>query len=142
MTHAEGMATGEIHVAAEALAGRAASPRRRFRRIFPCVKTPVLLTTRRISGTTCVENVLERTRQKHRIQKQLAGQASQIYICGFANANGGKIYIGIEDDASHNWFTIGAFKTYRIFNKKIFVKSYIVVAISAFELMHIEDIPH
>ncbi len=47
------------------------------------------------------------------------------YICGFANANGGKIYIGIEDDASHNWFTIGAFKTYRIFNKKIFVKSYI-----------------
>ena len=27
------------------------------------------------------------------------------WICGFANANGGKIYIDIEDDASHNWFT-------------------------------------
>lgn len=24
------------------------------------------------------------------------------WICGFANANGGKIYIGVEDDAPHN----------------------------------------
>lgn len=24
------------------------------------------------------------------------------WVCGFANANGGKIYIGVENDAPHN----------------------------------------